>query len=388
MTDRPSDLDDARLHADLATWFEGEVRQAALDLRRAPLRPARARRTPSRSIAAPAAGAILVTILVVAGISRLPSLTGPATEPTGSAVPTASAIAPEPTPTGSPEPGPSIDSRYDDGIPAFIDGERVVRPSTIDRLGPADDRPFLLGGWLFDYKGIVLSCAIMIDPIPFGPRCMSPYMTDVPILAFAGRVVLEDWTVRTGGGPVVFRVHRHDPRSADCIPERREACEDTAVYEATVWAGDDMTAADPLTPTEVVTALLAADSVFGEASLTAVPDVPEEPIDTSPDLDDGRPITPFSCRPQYPPMAWSVSGAGITSILAFPTTADREAVDQDFLASGWRGANGCRVYTDAAFLWEWVAVDNVMVAVLVDVDGANPTQAALVDAVREALEGP
>jgi len=386
MTDRQPDLDDARLHRDLATWFEGEVRQAAVDLRRAPLRPARARRAAPRSIAAPAAGAILVVVLVVAGITRLPSLAGPATEPTGSAGPTASSTAPEPTATAtaSPEPASSIDSRYDDGIPSFIDGVRVVRPSTIDRLGPADDRPFLLGGWLFDYKGIVLACGLNIGPPPtFGPRCMSPYVSDTPRRGWLSEsVVLEGWSIQIGGGPVVLRVHRHDAEAATCSPERREACELTAVIDEILWVGDDVTAAAPLTPIEAMQRLAGVVGALGQSTISPVGEQWRD-----------RPITaPPPCVPPFPRMTWSVSGSGLVYILVFPSVAALEAVDQDFTASGWRGSdddgNSCLVITDSLFNHEWIAVDNVMVSVLVDVDGANPRQAALVEAVRSALEGP
>jgi hypothetical protein len=40
------------------------------------------------------------------------------------------------------------------------------------------------------------------------------------------------------------------------------------------------------------------------------------------------------------------------------------------------------------FRREWVAVDNVMVAVRVSDEATTPAQAAMLDAVREALEGP
>jgi hypothetical protein len=389
MTDRRPDRDETRLSDELATWFAGEIRQAELDLRRAPLRPARGRRGPARGIAAPAAAAILVVVLVIAGISRLPSLAGPATEPTGSASPVASPTASQPAATPSPEPASSIDSRYADGIPAVIDGERVVRPSTIERLGPGDDRSFLLGGWLFDYRGIVVSCGLQVAPPPsFGPRCMTPYITDAPHDGSGGRIFVEDWVLQSGGGPVVFRVHRHDARAVSCVAERREACEATAVYEATVWAGDDVTAAGPLKPMAVVSALSFADPRLSEATLTPVGRLPQgpsvEPTSAVPSPGGG----PDRCAPPFPPMTWSVVGSGLSLVLVFPSVAAREAVESKFNASGFEGIGGCWVITDSYFNHEWVAVANVMVAVQVNVDGPTAAQAKLVEDVREALERP
>jgi hypothetical protein len=383
MTDRQPDLDDARLNADLASWFEGEVRQAAVDLRRAPLRPARARRAAPRSIAAPAAGAILVTILVVAGITRLPSL-APAAEPTHSAVPSASHSAPQPTATASPEPVPSIDRRHDDGIPAAIDGVRVVRPSTIARLGPADDRPFLLGGWSFDFLGLEYSCWIApFTPPPFGPPCGTPFLSETPLTFGEGpRVLLDDWTAYVPDGPVVLRVHRHDARATGCSTDLRDECEAMAVIEGIVWAGDDLTAAAPLTPIEAVQRLAGVVGALGQATVSPVGEQWRD-----------RPITaPPPCVPPFPRMTWSVSGSGLVYILVFPSVAAREAVDQDFTASGWRGSDGdgnsCFVITDSLFNHEWIAVDNVMVAAEVSVNGATPREVSLIEAVREALEGP
>jgi hypothetical protein len=63
----------------------------------------------------------------------------------------------------------------------------------------------------------------------------------------------------------------------------------------------------------------------------------------------------------------------------------REAAQPRFHASGLEGG-GCWIITDSLFAHEWVAVDNVMVAVNINVDGANGEQAALVEAVREVLE--
>ncbi len=387
MTDR---LGDDRLPSRLATWFAREVRQADADLRRSPLLPARARPPRRWDLVAPSLGALLLLALVVAGASRLPSLLGPAVEPSTSPPGASSSplitatTSPPPSPTASPAAG-AIGSRFDDGIPNRIDGELVIRPSTIDRLGPSDDGSFLLGGWLFDYDGLVLACTLQIDPVLFGPRCMSPYVSEAPLTDLGSRVVVEGWRQRTGGGPVVLQVHRHDPIAATCMPVRREACEATAVIEQVVWSGDDVTDAAPITAIEAIRRILGADPTMIEGDLEALSPLLNWPSPSTGSAE--RPPSILQCPPQYPRLSWSVSGAGIAAILVFPTNEAREVVDQDFLAGGWRGANGCEAMIDSLYAIDWVAVDNVMVAVLIDPTGATPHQAALVEAVRSALGG-
>ena len=399
MTDRPLNSD-AALRADLEAWFQGEVRQAAADLRRASLRPARARVVPARGVPGSAIAGLLVVILVLAGISRLPAFSGPAAEPTGEgASPTASpmessATPPEPTESSPSTSAPpvSIGDRFDDGIPATIDGERVVRTGSLEQLGPGDDRSFLLGGWVFDFRDITPSCALRIDPVAFGPRCMSPYLSDLPTRIPS--VFIERWPYLIGGGPVVLRVHRHDAEAATCTPARRQACELTAVVEDVLWNGDDVTAAAPFSAIAAFDRLKGADPNFGTAALTPVPHLPDGHTSPqpSPRLGGlGGLLQP--CGPPFPQLGWIIVGSGVSYVLVFPTSAARDREDENFLASGWRGRSPdgltlCQTITDAAFNHEWIAVENVLVAVQVDVDGATPEQAKLVSDVRESLESP
>jgi hypothetical protein len=389
MTDGRPDLDETRLVNELATWFAGEVRQAELDLRRAPLRPARARRGPARGIAAPAAGAILVVVLVIAGITRLPSLAGPATEPTGSAAPPASFTAPEPVFTNSPDPGASIDRRYPDGIPASIDGERVVRPSTIDQLGPNDDRSFLLGGWSFDFAHITPSCGLRLGTAPpFGLRCGNPFLTDDPLGRGITPVFLDGWTPSIGVGPVIVRAHRHDEMAATCLPEARKVCEAIAFIEAVVWTGDVVTATAPMTPIEAFARLNAVDPDMDHAFLTAVGRIPQSTALSVPPSESLEPLPtgvhfgggfPPPCELPLPTMSWSVFGARISHVAVFPSTAARETLDR---------TQHCLVVinADALFVMTWVRVDNVMVAVNVNPGGRTQVEADLIDDIQAALE--
>lgn len=376
MTDRGFDSDDTRLPRELARWFDGEVRQADLDLRRSPLRPIRARRGPARGIAAPAAGAILVVVLVIAGISRLPSLVGPATESTDSPAPPATFTGPELLATATLAPTGVIERRYGDGIPASIDGERVVRPSTIDRLGPNDERPFLLGGWLFDWKGIVLACAL-VTPMEFGPRCMSPYVSETPMSGPS--VILDGAPGRTDGGPVVFRVHRHDEQAATCDPGRRETCELTAVIEAVVWAGDDATVTEPISAAAAGRLLRSLDLGLGGATITAVP--PSKPAKTpAPTLPSSSGPINFSglppCNDTGSALRWSIEGAEIGWLGVYPSAAAAAE------------ASGCGVFiipVDGLTYRDWLTVENVRVQVIIQTTWPVEQRAGRMAELRAAL---
>jgi hypothetical protein len=386
MTDHRPDLDETRLSDELATWFAGEVRQAELDLRRAPLRPARARRGPARGIAAPAAGAILIVVLVIAGISRLPSLAGPATEPTGSAIPSSSVTASEPAATATPAPTGVIEGRYGDGIPMDIDGEPVLRIPSLD-LAPADVAPFLLGAWTIDWTGIVSSCGLQSGtPPPFGPRrCNTRWLSDGP--AHSPRLFLDSWPSMPAG-PVVVRVHRHDDRAELCGAADREACEAMAVIEDVVWTGDQVTAAAPIGPVDAILRLQGA--LQGSLGELSIPRWRQQPrIDTQPSA------APEDCLPPYPTLSWLIWDEApldpIHTVLVFPTVAARERVDQDLHTSGFSGRTEsgqlCRVLTDGFYQDEWIAVENVIVGVSYRDGASNPALPLLRMTIQEALEG-
>lgn len=382
MTDQQLDRVDDPLPARLSGWFDGEVRQAAADLRLAPLGASRGGRARARAPFAPFAAVVLVVIVVVAGLTRLPGVT-PGTGPTGSTgsatpgVTTPTSAGTASGPTG--DPASVVDSRYPDGIPSSLGGRYVARASTIDRE-PANDQSFLLGGWSFDFSAIVYSCPIQIGtPPPFGPRCGTPFLAENPLMDENPRVLLDG--VPPGPGPVVLQVHRYDARSAGCDPERRAGCEAMAVIERVLWHGDAVTASAPRTATDTFMRLIEADANMPQATLT--------PIGLVLPPGSGGPFV-GQCQPHFPAQAWTVRGSWITTVLVFPTTADREAVDGDFLPNGFIGTStsggSCQAVTDGLSLATWVAVDNVMVEVRVP--GTSLAPELRPDAVRAALTRP
>ena len=393
MTDRRPDPPDDPLLARLAGWFDQEVRQAAADLHAAHLAPARTRPAASRSPVAPVAAAILVVIVVLAGLTRLPGVT-PGTRPTGTpgaTIPGASAPSSAVTSPGTTgDTASGVGSRYPDGIPSSLGGRYVSRPSNIER-NPSNDASFLLGGWSFDFSAIAYACPIQIGtPPPFGPRCGTPFLADQPLMNDAPRVLLDGWTAAIPAGAVILQVHRDDARSARCTDDLM--CRRIGVVEKIVWTGDAVTAAFPTTAPDAFTRLVEADANLPQAILTPVglvsptgPGVVPGPT-TSPDT-VARPAGLDHCRPNYPAQAWTVQGSWIGTVLVFPTTADREAVDQDFLANGFVGTTttgaSCETIIDGLGITTWVAVDNVMVGVQTLTTSLAPWLRP--DAVRGAL---
>jgi hypothetical protein len=378
MTDRstPPNEVDATLDADLESWFQGEVRQAAADLRRAPLRPSRARVVTGRGVAGPAVAAALVVTLIVAGISRLPAFGGPAAEPSSTFGPTVPPTTIDPTTSTLPSPSPAfggvIGDRYQDGIPAFIDGELVRRQGKVGGSSfPDDGSSFLVGGWL-QHPEAIRSCVTSAALEP----CPNPVLASTPLEDPDALPVHLSFTFQDPVDAVVLRVHRDDPRADDCEPARIEICRAVLVAEAVLWSDDEQIRTAPISTRHALNRLR-----FLVPELTVM----ERAIDP-------RRFDPASsCDPGFPRQTWTTPGLRIAQVLVFPSVAAREAVDDNFNASGFRGTyprdNGpCSVTTDSFFSHEWVVVHNVMVALQVDVAGATAAQAKLIDEVRASLQ--
>jgi hypothetical protein len=376
MTDRRSDLDERRLPQELVTWFAGEVHQAELDLRRSPLRGARTRTRVGRGIAGPALAGFLMVILVLAGMSRLPGLGDSGLEPTGTAIDTPSSgqePMDRPDPTVFPEPTTGLADRYRDGIPSLVDGQPVLRQEPLSHPFPVDDTSFLVGGWLLHVEAVRLC----LEATPALDPCANPVLSRTP-LERPDALSIALGTIRLEEGPVVLRVHRNDPRATDCPADLRPACRDALAVEAVMWTDDEVSRTGPIGTIHVMRRL---------ASL--VPGFELTPI--------GSPIDPpmagdNPCDPGYPVQTWTTPGLRVAQILVFPAVAAREAVDDNFTASGWFGTRPygttCGFMTDSFSSHVWVTGHNVMVAVVVDFDGGTPEQRALVDNVTEALSEP
>ena len=388
MDERPDPFEDPDLPDRLRSWFDREVLEADVDLRRSTLRAVQPQRLRSRMIGGSLTLLAVIAIVIAAGTSRLPLFSpgvGPSHDPSlgvsDTAPPTIVPTDPPPDPTVVTG---AVGARYADGIPSMLDDALVLRPSSIGTSAPGDASSILIGGWSFDFGAIVSACAPIVGALaPYGPRCGTPFLAETPNYGDEHRVLLDRWTRTIPAGPVVLRVHRHDQRAETCLPEARDACESMAVIETVVWTGDDATIAVPITAIQAVNRLISADPSFASAGLSTLEGVA--------DVTYPVPIQP--CVAPFPPLTWTVSGSKIDTLLVFPSVAAREAVDQDFRASGFvgtssEGAVSCVAIFDAAFSHTWVSGENVMVAIQTGIDGATPAEASFIKAVRAALNGP
>lgn len=131
-------------------------------------------------------------------------------------------------------------AQYDDGIPRWIDGEPVFRPSEAPGLAREieDDTPFLLGGWLERFYPPCPPPPSGRTDSPLLPFCNGVMIVDVPGSATGAPLVFLRGVVPPPQGPVVLRVHVHDPLARECGSSIRDACERAIVVEAVAWTGD------------------------------------------------------------------------------------------------------------------------------------------------------
>lgn len=252
MDERPDPFEDPDLPDRLRSWFDREVLEADVDLRRSTLRAVQPQRLRSRMIGGSLTLLAVIAIVIAAGTSRLPLFSpgvGPSHDPSlgvsDTAPPTIVPTDPPPDPTVVTG---AVGARYADGIPSMLDDALVLRPSSIGTSAPGDASSILIGGWSFDFGAIVSACAPIVGALaPYGPRCGTPFLAETPNYGDEHRVLLDRWTRTIPAGPVVLRVHRHDQRAETCLPEARDACESMAVIETVVWTGDDATIAVPIT---------------------------------------------------------------------------------------------------------------------------------------------
>lgn len=186
----------------------------------------------------------LRTVAILGLLAVLASACGaPASSVTVPSVAPSAAGSPIPPTTGS----PAASAPASDGLPTTFQGEPVYRGDAIEAHVAADTSasPFYVGGWLSEVQA---SCA----PPPSGrptsvlaPWCPSGwYLSSTASGQASGVPAL--YIVRTGpvtggegsvSGPVILRVHSHDPQAAACPTSIRILCEQAIVAEAVLWVG-------------------------------------------------------------------------------------------------------------------------------------------------------
>jgi WD40 repeat protein len=292
--------------------------------------------------------------------------------PSGTPSGSSSAAAIE-SPSASPNP-----DRYDDGIPRTWEGQPVLRgQAAIDAANAStDESSFLVAFW----AGIELPHSCTAMSAGDNARYLCGGMGDVGdqpgvISSALGKALRVD-TSEVAPGPVIARVHTHDPSMMTCPAAYASGCEHTMIGEAVVWHGDAATAPEPTTVAQ-------AAAAFG--------------ISTKPVAGICESYLPGAVVLQYP-ASTSGSMSGWEGVVAvFPSAAAVAAADPDAAAYGESdvapvGSMGCdHGGTDPlrgagffSFKDRWLARGNVLAAVQYDTS-VGPENDVFVTQVRAKL---
>jgi hypothetical protein len=205
------------------------------------------------------AALVLVSALIVLAVGNS-SFPSPSAIPSVPAAPSpSSASPPASTPSARPSPSPISLGRDPTGIPESLDGQPVTigLAAVVHAQATTDATPFLIGGWFTDGSGNVCGGGVGGDPSPLLNGCGTVIGGDGPWNANTfpgpqGRMYWDGHQLPNGLGPSIVKVHTHDPRSADCLPETQAQCLAIVVVDDVLWTGDDWTNAAPISAAQAV----------------------------------------------------------------------------------------------------------------------------------------
>lgn len=228
----------------LERWFAAEVHAAEQDVKRGLVtvsgalirRGGLGRRGALGGFTAATSVVVLLVVALTSGF--LGGATGPSPS-TGTAGVTASPAMDTSPATASPS-----GALYADGIPSTLEGQPVLRPTEAAARAAAstDASPFLIGGWLTGWDPYT-GC-----PRPTGPEAdqvldqgfCGVYLAETPVIGQVGPVKLHFRVGLSDGrysGPVIVRVHTHDPLAVSCAAANQDACAHAVMVDALVWDG-------------------------------------------------------------------------------------------------------------------------------------------------------
>jgi len=222
----------------LQRWFAAEVHAAEQDVTRGLVtvaRPSMRRGRLGRGFLGGAVAASGVALLLV--VALMSGFLGGAVGPSPSA-------GTGPTATAASATASSSGVLYADGIPMTFDGQPVLRPTQAAAHAAAstDASSFLIGGWItswFPYTGCPRPSGSEADQVLAGGLCAA-YLTESPVTDETGPVQLHFRAPVTGwygAGPVILRVHTHDPLATACAAATQDTCAHAIVVDALVWNG-------------------------------------------------------------------------------------------------------------------------------------------------------
>lgn len=356
-----------RVESRLAGAFEEEMALAANDLASAPSKGAVSNATsgglsPRVALSGARHGHRRATLLPLGAVCVIVLLASASLLALGVVRPSAGPTAPSASPTSVINHDPT---RYDDGIPRMWQGEPVLRgQAALDHASQSTDTsPFYIAFWYGPDPGFrscpaagtggtPLSCT---DLSGVGDRAGVPWQPLGKALRLFGLPAFPP------DGPVIARVHTHDPNWSGCLPSELVACEHLMIGEAVEWSGDAATAPHPITVEQ-------ATAAFG------VPKT-EMPGDCLAQQLPGLALLPFD-MPGYPT---DIAQKGVIAI--FPSVEALAVAAPDAAARGeseavptghqwdcaYNGIYSTRVY--------WLARANVLMGVRYDTSlgpGADP----------------
>jgi photosystem II stability/assembly factor-like uncharacterized protein len=254
--------------------------------------------------------------------------------------------------------------RYGDGIPRTWQGQPVLRGQAALDFAKAstDDTPFLIAFW----AGIEYVHGCSAEPLggnmEFGCRGMDEVGDQPGVFSNELGAALRVDTSKVAPGPVIARVHTHDPALNGCIPDYVAACQAVMVGDAILWSGDEATAPRPATVKQVAAAFGFDGPTYHWDMAGDFPGVAQVPFPTTSEASHG----------EYEGVA-----------VVFPSTAALAAAYPEVVATGetdampsnsslkgtisFGGSDPIRGRGTYTFNMYWLAQGNVLVGVEYDV---------------------
>jgi hypothetical protein len=170
--------------------------------------------------------------------------------------------------------------RYDDGIPRTWQGQPVLRGQAALNYAKAsaDDAPFLVALWA-GYPDL-MNCNAQPqfdDPCEgtsdVGDEPGVPSDTLGPALHMQRARDMS----RVTPGPLIVRVHTHDPQALTCTADRLASCQAVMVVDDILWTGDQATEPHPTTVGQVIAAFGVVSGLSSPGNMLGdLPGIPQE----------------------------------------------------------------------------------------------------------------
>ena len=255
-----------------------------------------------------------------------------------------------PAPTSPP---PASEATFPGGIPSSVGGEPVLigLDGRLRVAQATDATPFLVAGWYAGHGGVV--CTGGIGPVGPEPARRARGCPRFDVVGLPGRPYYpQAITLPEVDGPIVLRVHTHDPGAETCWFV--EACRQRLVVDAVAWSSDPSTFAAPFGPRAAIGQLLSI--AFADQRPQADKSIAY--------VDEDIFTLPLACGPQWPTL-FGIHGEPRLGLLAvFPDSAARAAFQSSIEPAAGAAclADPFPRHGDA----RWIARDNMLVLVFGD----------------------